>query len=83
MGLQTIIWTGAGNDQFDTDDWKVPAGTVNGQQSYDAFNQIIQKATTNLTTGFIVLEHDLYQQTVDMSVGYFLPTALNESFAVR
>lgn len=30
-----------------------------------------------LTSGFIVLEHDLYQQTVDLAVGYFLPQAIN------
>jgi hypothetical protein len=30
-----------------------------------------------LSNGFIVLEHDLYQQTVDLAVGYFLPQAIN------
>ena len=30
----------------------------------------------NLTTGFIVLAHDLYQQSVDLAVGYILPDAI-------
>jgi hypothetical protein len=29
-----------------------------------------------LNTGFIVLEHDLYQQTVDLATGYTIPFAL-------
>lgn len=31
---------------------------------------------TTLDTGFIVLEHDLFQDTVDMATGYILPDAL-------
>lgn len=29
-----------------------------------------------LSTGFIVLAHDLYQQSVDLAVGYILPDAI-------
>ena len=29
-----------------------------------------------MDNGFIVLEHDLYQQSVDLAVGYVLPMAL-------
>jgi hypothetical protein len=31
---------------------------------------------SSLTTGFIVLEHDLFQQAVDVATGYILPDAL-------
>jgi hypothetical protein len=31
---------------------------------------------TSLDTGFIVLEHDLFQQAVDVATGYILPDAL-------
>ncbi|KAJ9091105.1 hypothetical protein QFC20_007738 [Naganishia adeliensis] len=31
-----------------------------------------------MTSGFIVLSHDLYQQTVDLAVGYMIPQALDE-----
>lgn len=31
---------------------------------------------STLDTGFIVLEHDLFAQTVDLATGYILPAAL-------
>lgn len=40
-----------------------------------AFTSILNTAPT-LTTGFIVLAHDLYQQSVDLAVGYILPDAI-------
>ncbi|KAG9083104.1 chitin deacetylase [Ceratobasidium sp. UAMH 11750] len=76
MDLTPVIWTGVGQDEFDTSDWRIPGGTANGTSSYAAFNKIIAKATT-LDTGFIVLQHDLYQETVDLAVGYILPDALS------
>ena len=46
---------------------------------------MIVSTAVNLATGFIVLQHDLYQQSVDMAVGYILPDALshNPAFSVR
>jgi hypothetical protein len=82
MGLTPILWTGYGANEFDTDDWRIPGGTANGTSSYAAFNRILDLAS-QLTTGFIVLEHDLYQETVDMGVGYFLPLAKQRSFTVH
>ncbi|KAF8749152.1 Polysaccharide deacetylase [Rhizoctonia solani] len=75
MDLTPVIWTGVGKDEFDTSDWRIPGGTSNGTYSYSAFNKILENATT-LDTGFIVLQHDLYQETVDLAVGYILPDAL-------
>ncbi|QRV89070.1 chitin deacetylase [Ceratobasidium sp. AG-Ba] len=75
MDLTPVIWTGVGQDEFDTSDWRIPGGTANGTSSYAAFNKILTKAST-LDTGFIVLQHDLYQETVDLAVGYILPDAL-------
>lgn len=60
----------------------IPGGTANGTSSYAAFSSILDLAS-KLTTGFIVLEHDLYQQTVEMAIGYFLPLATQRSFTVR
>ena len=56
-------------------DWKVPGGTVTGPESLEAFEQILGNATL-IDTGFIVLQHDLYQQSVDLAVGYTLDRAL-------
>ncbi|KIJ50832.1 carbohydrate esterase family 4 protein [Sphaerobolus stellatus SS14] len=80
MGLETIIWTRNPStlDQFDTNDWRIPAGQVTGPQAFQQFENILTNASL-LNTGFIVLEHDLYQQTVDLAVGYTLPTALNHN----
>jgi peptidoglycan/xylan/chitin deacetylase (PgdA/CDA1 family) len=80
MGMQTSIWTRnpTTGEQFDTNDWKIPGGEVTAVQSYESFHDILGNAT-QINTGFIVLEHDLYAQTVDMAVGYFLPLALNNT----
>lgn len=82
MGLQPIQWTGSGTNEFDTDDWKIPGNTATGESSLAAFTKILDLAS-GLSTGFIVLEHDLYQQTVDMAIGYFLPLAFNRSFTLE
>ena len=58
-------------------DWNIPAG-VPVQQVVNNFNGIIGNAST-LATGFVVLAHDLYQQTVDLAVQYVLPLALSHS----
>ena len=82
MGLTPILWTGSGINEFDTDDWRIPGGTANGTSSFAAFSRILDLAS-QLTTGFIVLEHDLFLQTVDMAIGYFFPLAKQRSFIVR
>ena len=38
---------------------------------------------TTLDTGFIVLEHDLFAQTVDLATGYILPAALASNPALN
>lgn len=57
-------------------------GTANATASLSAFETILDLAS-NLKTGFIVLEHDLYQVTVDMAVGFFLQLAKQRNFLVR
>ncbi|KAF8630464.1 hypothetical protein AX15_002913 [Amanita polypyramis BW_CC] len=79
MGLQPIIWTRTpSGGVFDTNDWRVGAGQVTGLQSYATFQTILNNAT-QLDTGFIVLQHDLFQITVDLAVGYTLDSALNHN----
>lgn len=54
-----------------SNDWHIPAGyPVAGV--IDTFEAILNNAS-QLDTGFVVLEHDLYQQTVDVAIGYVLP----------
>ena len=56
-------------------DWSIPGGTTNVYQVLDNW-QTIMGNSTKIDTGFIVLEHDLFEQTVDVATGYILPQAL-------
>ncbi|KAG6828835.1 hypothetical protein H0H87_000626 [Tephrocybe sp. NHM501043] len=83
MGLVPIMWTRAPDGhQFDTNDWQVAGGMVTGPSSFATFQSILGNATT-LDTGFIVLQHDLYEITVDLAVGYTLNTALTHNPAFK
>jgi len=76
MGMIPIMWTSTpGGFKFDTNDWRVASGTVNGTDSFAAFESILGNATI-IDTGFIVLQHDLSEITVDLAVGYTLNSAL-------
>ncbi|GHJ88385.1 hypothetical protein NliqN6_4787 [Naganishia liquefaciens] len=74
MGLTPVMWSGT---EFDTTDWNIPGGRATGVSSLAKFRDILQTAES-MTSGFIVLSHDLYQQTVDLAVGYMIPQALDE-----
>ncbi|WWC98008.1 hypothetical protein V866_004897 [Kwoniella sp. B9012] len=80
MGMTPIIWTsykeGTTDTNFDTNDWHISGGTATGASSYSTFDTILNEYVPKLDTGFIVLAHDLYQQTVDLAVGYVLPQAI-------
>lgn len=74
MGLTPVMWSGV---EFDTTDWNIPGGRATGVSSLAKFRRILQTAES-MSSGFIVLSHDLYQQTVDLAVGYMIPQALDE-----
>ncbi|KAG5718047.1 Chitin deacetylase [Termitomyces sp. T112] len=79
MGLVPIMWTRTPDGkQFDTNDWKVAGGLVAGPDSFATFQNILSNATV-INTGFIVLQHDLYQITVDLAIGYTLNAALTHN----
>ncbi|EUC58250.1 polysaccharide deacetylase from carbohydrate esterase family CE10 protein, putative [Rhizoctonia solani AG-3 Rhs1AP] len=81
MGLTPIIWTSAGGSDFDTNDWHIPSG-LSSETVLSSFETILSKANS-LNTGFIVLSHDLYQQTVDIATGYIVPDALARGFQLK
>jgi len=74
MNLTPVLWSNITTVDFDTEDWDIPAG-VPVNNVVDNFEQILNNASA-LDTGFIVLEHDLYPQTVDLAIGYILPGAM-------
>jgi len=85
MGMVPIIWTSTpASGPFDTNDWRVAGGLVDSTTSFNTFEGILGNATT-LPTGFIVLQHDLYEVTVDLAVGYTLNAALthNPPFSLK
>jgi len=76
MGLKPVIWTRMSPmSTFDTGDFNINGGTVSVSQVISNFNQILGNASS-LPSGFIVLEHDLFQQSVEVATGYILPEAL-------
>lgn len=60
-------------------DWNIPGGQATGETALSKFEQIVNEYVPRLDTGFIVLAHDIYQQTVDLAVGYVLPKYLAEN----
>lgn len=56
-------------------DFFINGGTTTSVQVIQNWENIMGNVST-LSTGFIVLEHDLWQQTVQIAVGYILPDAL-------
>ena len=56
-------------------DFDIHGGLTSVQQVIFNWENIIT-AAENMNDGFIVLEHDLFQQTVEVATGYILPDAL-------
>lgn len=56
-------------------DYDIAGGLTTSYQVLNNWDSIMGNST-KIDTGFIVLEHDLFQQTVDIAVGYILPEAL-------
>ena len=65
-------------------DFNIHGGTTTVQQVLQNWKDIIGNATTR-NSGFIVLEHDLFEQTVEVATGYILPDALahNPPFTIQ
>ncbi|KAJ7919068.1 glycoside hydrolase/deacetylase [Mycena leptocephala] len=74
MDLIPVIWTRISTQAtFDTDDFDLHSGLTTASHVLQNWNFIEGNATL-IDTGFILLEHDLFQQSVDIATGYILPT---------
>ncbi|KDR84842.1 hypothetical protein GALMADRAFT_53673 [Galerina marginata CBS 339.88] len=85
MGLTPVMWTRISPlATFDTDDFDIHGGLTSVQQVLQNWENILGNVTT-MKTGFIVLEHDLFEQSVEVATGYILPDALahNPPFTIR
>ncbi|KAF9137250.1 chitin deacetylase [Mortierella sp. GBA39] len=70
LGYKTSIWT----QDFDTNDWNIPAGAATPQSVVDTFKGWLVKIPS-MPHGFIVLEHDLFPAEVNVSINGVLPVA--------
>jgi len=76
MNLTPVMWTRISpTATFDTGDFYIASNTTTSYQVIQNWEYILNNATS-LSTGFIVLEHDLWEQTVEIATGYILPDAL-------
>jgi len=76
MGLTPVMWTRiSALATFDTDDFDLHSGLSTASKVLQNWDFIEGNATT-FPSGFILLEHDLFQQSVDIATGYILPDAL-------
>ncbi|KAF9279580.1 chitin deacetylase [Mortierella alpina] len=69
LGFKTAIWT----QGFDTNDWNIPA-LATPETIVATFKTWLVKIPT-MNTGFIVLEHDVLPEEVDVAVNGILPIA--------
>ncbi|GLB36459.1 putative chitin deacetylase [Lyophyllum shimeji] len=77
MGLTPVMWTRISPvATFDTDDFDIHGGLTTVEHVLQNWENIIGNVTQR-NSGFIVLEHDLFQQSVQVATGYILPDALN------
>jgi len=85
MGLTPVMWTRLSpSATFDTDDFDIAGGLTGVGQVLQNWEDIVGNVSI-INTGFIVLEHDLFQQSVDVATGYILPDALahNPPFTIK
>lgn len=82
MGMTPVMWTRISSTQtFDTDDFNIQNGLTSAGQVLQNWEYILGNAS-KIDTGFIVLEHDLYQQSVEIATGYILPDAIAQNYTI-
>jgi peptidoglycan/xylan/chitin deacetylase (PgdA/CDA1 family) len=85
MGLTPVMWTRiSARATFDTDDFDIHSGATSVYQVLQNWEYILGNVT-QIQTGFIVLEHDLFEESVEVATGYILPDALahNPPFTIK
>ncbi|KIM26828.1 carbohydrate esterase family 4 protein [Serendipita vermifera MAFF 305830] len=85
MGLTPIIWTsqpgvnGGAETTWDSGDWNVHAGLQNNgvlaEPNQQSFEETLN-SSSQLDHGVIALQHDIYNEAVNLAIGYTLPWLL-------
>jgi len=77
-----IIFHGVSCQCVTFPDFDIHSGAVSVQQVLSNWEGIMNNVSSR-DSGFIVLEHDLFQQTVEVATGYILPDALSRSLTIE
>ncbi|KIM23028.1 carbohydrate esterase family 4 protein [Serendipita vermifera MAFF 305830] len=77
MNLTPVVWTNVGTGKADTHDFEVPSGVSTAPQTVNQFRNTLAVVEDTFDIGIITLEHDLFQETVDLAIGSTLPDALS------
>ncbi|TFK28125.1 glycoside hydrolase/deacetylase [Coprinopsis marcescibilis] len=83
MGLTPIMWTRSDGLVFNTEDFDVAGGTRTVQQVLTNWQNIIQAAGRLTDNGFLTLQHDLNQQSIDIAAGYIIPDGLARQLTIE
>jgi len=76
MGLTPVMWTRTPDGlAMNTQDFDINGGTATVEQVLSQWKNITNKIP-ELDKGFIVLQHDLFQASVDVATGYILPDGM-------
>ncbi|KIM22204.1 carbohydrate esterase family 4 protein [Serendipita vermifera MAFF 305830] len=93
MGMRPVIWTssmvgvapGGSAIQWDSQDWRVHAGTVQPVPNQATFQSVLDSSPQFSNTsspsysathqGVVVLQHDIYVESVNLAIGYTVPYA--------
>ncbi|KAG8760942.1 chitin deacetylase, partial [Serendipita sp. 396] len=78
MNLTPVVWSTVGtNLKADTEDFEVPAGLATSTDTVTQFRNTLAVVEGEADAGIITLEHDLFQETVDLAIGFTLPDAIS------
>jgi len=85
MGMRPVIWTsipgpdGPGDPiQWDSNDWRVHQGDVTSVNATNNIEKVLD-SSGQFPHGVMVLQHDIYVESVNLAIGYTLPFALNHN----
>ena len=83
MNLIPVMWTRISETAtFDTADYDVHGGTATVGGVLQNWENILGNASS-FDTGFIVLEHDLWWEQVELTVGYYYPTLKSRGWTLQ
>jgi len=82
LGMIPVMWTHAASGEvWDTKDFNIHTGTPVTEVLSD-WQKVVDTAPT-LKSGVVVLQHDMWPETVQVATGYIQPSALKQGFKMQ